>query len=195
MVNNESWTIYGSPIRGRSCGACKACCTQVPVELPSGPKDANVRCEHLCSKGCTIYANRPAPCMYWSCRWLFDPDTAALKRPDHSGYIIDPMFDTIMADGQPYEVVQVWVDPRRPEAYRDPALRAYLAEIGRRHRVPAIIRTGSAGDAILLVPPAISDTGDWFEKTSALVSKDEIEAKLATIDRTIQRTPVAVLPS
>ena len=128
----EPWTIYGEPVRGRSCGSCTLCCTLLPVELPSGPKPANARCPHSYSKGCRIYARRPDPCRYWSCRWLFDPATAGLKRPDQSGVVIDAALDTILADGRPLDVLQIWCDPNRRDAHRDPAVRAYLADVARR---------------------------------------------------------------
>lgn len=45
-----SITIYGQPIRGRSCGSCKLCCTLLPVDLPEGKKPANEKCRHVFSK-------------------------------------------------------------------------------------------------------------------------------------------------
>ena len=91
----EGLVVFGPHIRGRNCGSCKACCTSVPVDLsPTEHKDANVRCKHVCSKGCAIYPQRPRPCQVWSCRWLFDQGTAGLRRPDHSGYVIDCAPDT-----------------------------------------------------------------------------------------------------
>jgi hypothetical protein len=68
----------------------------------------------------------------WSCRWLVNDDTADMRRPDRAGYVIDMMPDFItIQDNETgaltkVEVVQIWVDPRRPDAHRDPALRAYL---------------------------------------------------------------------
>jgi hypothetical protein len=55
----------------------------------NGWKPHNVRCKHLRSKGCGIYATRPAPCRAWSCRWLMDASTSGLRRPDLAGYAID----------------------------------------------------------------------------------------------------------
>ena len=46
---------------------------------------------------------------------------SGIRRPDLAGYAIDPMLDTILVDKQPVEVIQVWVDPARREAHRDPA--------------------------------------------------------------------------
>lgn len=173
------WVMMDEPIRGRSCGSCKACCTQVPVDLPSGHKEANVRCEHLCSKGCGIYQKRPTPCRYWSCRWLFDPDTAALRRPDRSGYVIDAMPDTIIANGRPMDVVQVWCDPHRRDAHRDPALREFIALMGEKHFMGTIIRW-SSGEAMVVVPPALTG-GEWFEQSSTCEAKADMKARLDAV--------------
>jgi hypothetical protein len=59
------------------------------------------------------------------------------------------------------EVVQVWCDPKHPDAHRDPALRAYL---GRRH-LPALVRYDSVR-ALILVPPWHSPIGEWEERGS-----------------------------
>ncbi len=174
----QGWTIYGPPVRGRSCGTCKVCCTQVPVELPDGLKPANARCRHLCSKGCRIYARRPAPCRIWSCRWLFDDATAGLRRPDQSGVVIDAMLDTILADGQPVEVVQLWCDPNRRDAHRDPGLRAYLTDVGERTGMISIVRWSSE-DAIFLVPPGLNKEGEWLELGASMHSQQDMQARLA----------------
>lgn len=174
---SEGFTIYGPPLRGRSCGSCKACCTIVPVELPTGNKAANVRCPHLYSRGCSIYATRPRPCVLWSCRFLFDPLAVGLRRPDQSGYIVDAMLDTVMANGQPIEALQLWIDPARPDAHRAPELRAYLAEIGRIFGLPTIARWNSS-DGFLLLPPFMNTEGEWLEIGGALVDQADLNARI-----------------
>jgi hypothetical protein len=178
-LGTKGWTIYGEAVRNRKCGSCKACCTAIPVELTEGHKAANVRCQHLTSRGCGIYARRPMPCVVWSCRWLMDETTADMRRPDHSGYIIDVMPDVILADGQGVDCVQIWVDPARRDAHRDPALRTWLAEVHRLHGYIAIVRWGSAA-GVLLVPPAASETGEWLElgEQTTLVTHEQMSAKL-----------------
>ena len=168
--NQKPLTIYGKPIRGRSCGSCKLCCTLMPVELPRGQKPANVRCENVCSKGCSIYDHRPAPCQYWSCRWLFDEDTANLRRPDKSGYVIDCALDTIIVNGQPCEAIQVWVDPEREDAHQDPALRDYLNLLAERYRIPTIVRWSSS-EGMGLIAPALSGQERWIEPESVMNSE------------------------
>lgn len=162
VADPARWQIYGQPVLGRSCGACSFCCTMVPVERPLN-KPAGVRCEHLCSRGCTIYAQRPDPCRYWNCTWLYQAETARMKRPDKAGYVVDPMFQEILIDQQIVNVLQVWVDPSRPDAHRDPRLRDYLALMAKRHHMPALIRWAypdqEGRDVMLLVAPCLSDDG------------------------------------
>jgi hypothetical protein len=176
----DGWTIYSAErVRGRQCGSCTACCTLVPVELPAGVKPAGVRCPHVRSTGCSIYHRRPEPCAVWSCRWLFDPDTAALRRPDRAGYIVDPLTSTILVDGKPMQAVQVWVDPARPEAFRDPALLAYLADIAARHGYFALVRYGNQR-ATALLAPALSPSGGWeIDDSNPLNTEAEMAVKLA----------------
>ena len=186
----EGFLIYGDPVRGRSCGGCTLCCTLVPVQLPTGDKPANTRCPALsATKRCRIYAARPRVCRMWSCRWLFDDDTAELRRPDHAGYVIDPMLDTVLIDGKPVEVLQVWCDPKRPEAHRDPALRAYLEGIAAEYRLPAIVRYDSARAFGLFAPP-ITDDGQWFEQDSEMHTAVEMAAKIAASRGTRAERPL-----
>lgn len=172
------WTIYGEPRAGRKCGSCSFCCVVVPIEQPLN-KPANVRCQHLRAKGCGIYAGRSDVCKYWSCVWLFQGDTMALKRPDIGGYAVDPMLDEIRIDGQARQVIQLWIDPKRPEAHRAPELRAWLEMQFETRGLIALARPGNkAGDpAMLLVPPRLSDTGEWFESVSAILDRQEYIAK------------------
>lgn len=169
-VEPDGWTIYANPpVRGRSCGSCKLCCTLIPVDAVDLQKPANVKCKHVCAKGCRIYHHRPEPCAYWSCRWLIDPDTAALRRPDLAGYAIEPERGTIKVDKQPIDAIQVYVDPARPDAHRDPTLRAYLALLGARFKIPTIVRWGNDRDGMLLIPPALREDGKWHEQVSNVV--------------------------
>jgi hypothetical protein len=168
----DGFTIYGLPVRGRSCASCKLCCTLVPVELDDGWSKAGEACKHLCSKGCGIYPKRPSSCRYWSCRWLFDPATLGLRRPDQVHYLIDAMPDQIRLtydDGEAHmiDVVQVWVDPRHRGAWRDQPLLDYLDALGRTHRMAAILRFSST-DCLVLFPPSVSADGKWHEKSGSM---------------------------
>lgn len=176
-VEPNGWRIWAENIRGRNCGSCKLCCTVVPVELPSGVKPAGEKCRYLCGRGCKIYERRPDPCRWWSCKWLFDPMTAELKRPDLSGYIVDPTLDTVLAEGEPINVVQVWIDPKRPDAHRAPELRHYLQAVWDAFKIPALIRFDSQL-ALTLVPPNANDTGEWLELDGTTISHAAMDDKL-----------------
>ena len=156
----------------RACGDCQKCCTLVPVrDKRTGlDKGGGVRCRHQSyAKGCGVYGTQAMPqcCTLWSCRWLLaQPGTENLSRPDRAGYVIDVMPDYITArdvDGreQHIEIVQVWLDPRRPAAHKDKALREYLAGLAAEN-IAALIRVNMA-EAFVLLAPNMNDTGDWLE--------------------------------
>jgi hypothetical protein len=165
----------------RRCGGCTLCCRLLPVhhgaqgangrDLPgSWHKPSGQRCQHQRSgKGCAVYqrAGFPISCALWNCRWLVNADTADLARPDRSRYVIDitPDFVTISdndsGESIKVEVVQVWCDPKHREAWRDPALLAYLMRRGA-EGVAAIIRW-SARDALVVFPPNMAGDGQWHE--------------------------------
>jgi hypothetical protein len=71
-------------------------------------------------------------CRLWSCRWLVEDDTADLRRPDRSHYVIDMMPDfvpcgtTRAATLSTFNACKFWGDPPYPDAHRDPALRGDL---------------------------------------------------------------------
>lgn len=150
----------------RQCGHCNLCCKLLPT--PELKKPANTRCQHQRFGRCTIYANRPSGCRYWSCRWLLGNDTGDLRRPDRSHYVIDPTPDFIRMVGPDgalvanVEVVQIWVDPHHRDAHRDPLLRRYLlrrAEEG----IAALIRYGSK-EGFTLFPPSMTVEREWREQ-------------------------------
>jgi hypothetical protein len=151
----------------RSCGSCKLCCYLVPTADIGLP--ANTHCQHECSKGCAIYERRPPSCQMWSCKWLLGEDVGL--RPDRSGYVVDmmPDFVTSVDDETGAEkrwpVLQVWVDPARPEAHRAPALRRWIEQQGRELGMMTIVRFGNDG-GMLLVPPSMNAGSGWYEKTS-----------------------------
>jgi hypothetical protein len=165
----------------RHCGSCQLCCTLLPVrELAKG---ANTRCEHQrFGKGCGVYGRHPLPCKLWSCVWLTTPgETRDMRRPDRAHYCVDPLPEFITRkfdDGRERkdEVVQVWCDPRHPEAHRDPALRVYLERRG----LPAIIRFDSQR-GLVIVPPQLTDTGEWFELESTVSEGEHTAEEIARV--------------
>jgi hypothetical protein len=148
----------------RTCGDCTLCCKLVPVAELGKP--ANTRCQHQTRKGCSIYPRRPGSCQMWSCRWLVDPSTSDLSRPDRTHYVIDLVPDSVVVSmpentfRQP--LIQIWIDPRYPDAHRDPNLRRYLIDLNLKTDEFAMVRYGNKR-SIMLVPPHRSDTGKWLE--------------------------------
>ena len=156
----------------RQCGGCQLCCRLVPVK--SLGKPAGQRCQHQrFNKGCAIYATRPIDCRLWSCAWLTDPIASSLSRPDHCGYVIDAMLDFVQQerpDGTMADFIcaQIWIDPKRPDAHRDPKLRAYL----RAKNLPALVRFNS--DQALFL---IYHNDRWIEQQSNLSGRPEHSAQ------------------
>jgi len=162
----------------RSCGECTLCCRLLPVddyvaidgrELPGAlHKPAGERCPHQRHNGCAIYDRRPDCCRMWSCRWLTSDDTRDIRRPDRCHYVIDITPDTVKwvdnATGEWSEIlaIQIWVDPKHPDAHKDPALRAYIERRGELDRMVAIIRY-SPRLGFVLFPPSMTTTGEWHE--------------------------------
>lgn len=165
-----------TPALTRKCGDCQLCCRLMP--MPQLNKPANKRCEHQShARGCKIYAGRPAPCRLWNCRWLVNQDTADLSRPDRSHYVIDIVPDFITMEhndtGEQYnlEVVQIWIDPKYPDAHRDPALRRYLERRGA-EGVAALVRYGS-GNGMTIFPPQMNVEHKWYEIKSNMQLRPE----------------------
>lgn len=161
--DDDKLVIKLSPDEGRhrQCGGCTLCCKLTPVR--SMKKPSGTKCQHQRFNGCAIYARRPADCATWFCRWLINDDAADLSRPDRAHYVIDMMPDYVVmmngTDGtkQHIPVVQIWVDPKHPDAHRDPALRRYLVRRGEQG-FAAIIRY-SEREGFALFPPNIATDG------------------------------------
>lgn len=166
-------TIYNADTK-RHCGGCTLCCRLLPMHsgAPGTPgsihKAGGVRCpQQQTGKGCAIYSTRPTCCRLWSCQWLMNVDADDLRRPDRSRYVIDAMPDFVELrpnDGsEPTKVavVQIWVDPKHPDAWREPALLAYIERRGKQG-TGAIIRFNEH-DAITVFPPTLANDGEWHE--------------------------------
>jgi hypothetical protein len=148
----------------RRCGECTLCCSLLPV-VPLNKK-AGERCINQRGLGCKVHekAGFPTECRLWNCRWLVDRTTTKLLRPNLSHYVIDIVPDFVTAVDKGHEVkvpvIQVWIDPRYPEAHKDPNLREWL----RQHEPECLMLVRyDAFDARCLIPPHMSDTGDWEE--------------------------------
>jgi hypothetical protein len=161
----------------RKCGDCQLCCRLLPVR--GIDKKANERCKHQkFGVGCAVYhtPEMPFECGVWNCRWLVNDDTDDLRRPDRSHYVIDIMPDFVEAGGQPMEVIQIWVDPRYPDAHRDPALRAYLARRAFEGKI-GLIRYNSK-DAFTLIAPALTTAGKWLELPGSSLGRTHSGAEI-----------------
>jgi hypothetical protein len=155
----------------RRCGDCSLCCKLLPnVALD---KRAGTPCAHQRhGKGCTIYPKRPQECVHWSCRWLAGgEETAGMRRPDRSHYVIDALPDTIRfvhkETGEPheFEAAQIWVDPAFPKTKDDPELRAYMLKMAVEHAMPTLLRWSNRV-ATAVFPPPLSADGEWHETTT-----------------------------
>ena len=91
--------------------------------------------------------------------------------------VIDATPDTILANDRPVDVVQIWCDPKRPHAHRDPALRVYLANVARRTGMICIVRWSST-TGVVLVPPSLNDSGEWLEMGGVMSSEAVMREKL-----------------
>jgi len=109
----------------------------------------------------------PEECKLWACRWLLNEDTADQARPDRSHLVIDlvPDYITLRNDetmeAMRIPVVQVWIDPRYPDAHRAPAFRDFVERQGAGGSA-TIVRFDS-GRVITLFPPSMSSDGEWHE--------------------------------
>ena len=181
----------------RACGECTLCCRLVPVyDASKGlAKGANTRCRHQSfAKGCKVYATPAMPncCSLWQCRWLVQPDeTRDLSRPDRSGFVLDILPDFIRAlDNETgvetnLECIQVWVDPKRPDVHRDPALRAYL-ERRAAEGIVALIRYNSSDGFVLIAPP-MNQSRAWLEiKTSQSEAEHHLSDVAAALGGELQ---------
>lgn len=162
----------------RTCGGCSLCCKVLPImELK---KEAGQRCKYQRSFGCDLHDKmkklsptitvpaKPHVCQAWNCSWLSGAaDTVDLRRPDRSGYVIDCKLGylnlTLDESGEVkrYDAIQVWVDPDRPDAHKDPALRRHLEQQCEMNGYVCLVRF-SQTEALALFPPKIF--GRWIEQ-------------------------------
>lgn len=174
----------------RRCGECTLCCKVLPVGEIAKP--AATVCRHQRSSGCRIYDERPRACRLWSCAWLID-DRLQVPRPDRAHYIIDPSPEFATINDANVGVIQIWVDPRYPAAYRDRALFDCMAARWDSHKQIGIIRLGPRNGFLLIPPNLVADwwpkelTGrGWLEAEGTVVAEHtaaEIAVALATVRR------------
>lgn len=169
----------------RECGDCQLCCRLLPV--PPLSKLAGQRCIHQkFRKGCAVHhtAKMPLECGLWNCRWLVNDDAADLPRPDRAHYVIDLAPDFITAQNnetgevQHIQVVQIWCDPKYPDAHRDPALRRWIfrrAQDG----IATIIRF-NARDALTIFAPPLDINDEWHEIGGTATERSHTMTEIAS---------------
>lgn len=178
----------------RQCGGCTLCCKLIPVEELHKP--GGTRCQHQrTGKGCAIYDHRPVSCREWNCLWLIGTEKGEplqLGRPDRTHYVLDEVPDIVrlrndqtgeIADQ--WEVMQIWVDPLYPDAWKDKALLAMLDKAG----VIALVRYSST-EGFTLFPPSRTADRQWHQEGGETVA-DEAEfwqaRRAARFDFMLQR--------
>ena len=123
--------VAGLP--ARECGSCTMCCKTMSVweiEKPNG-----VWCKHVKGhKSCEIYESRPRSCRDFNCLWLRGVGTDAM-RPDRSRII---MVEAEDGGGDGVKGFAAVLDPTRPLAWQEPAMRAFLESVRDRYGVVGI---------------------------------------------------------
>lgn len=111
-----------------------------------------------------------------------------MRRPDQSGFAVDPMPQVCLVNNRETMTIQVWIDHARPESHRDPSLRDYLARMAEQYDMPAVIRWSTPGEqdgrqALFLLAPALTGDGEWREILSAMVPPAEMTKTIKRVRR------------
>jgi hypothetical protein len=158
----------------RQCGDCNSAASSCPSDRSARApaSGANISATTKAARSMRAWPRCRPSAGCGVCRWLAEADTADLRRPDRSHYVIDvmPDFVTLRNDEtgelEHIQVVQIWVDPRFPDAHREPALRAYL-ERRAEERIVGLIRFDDT-NGFVLFPPKLSSNGQWNEARSSV---------------------------
>ncbi len=94
-------------------------------QLGLGDEPAGLLCRHSTAKGCEIYPDRPNACRVFQCGWRSWTEVPDGWRPDLTGFVLGGAL-------APGRYLAVTADPRRPEAWRDPAYDPILRGWARR---------------------------------------------------------------
>jgi hypothetical protein len=190
----------------RRCGECTLCCRLLPVRTLNKPANQRckhqrhtgcmvynrrpwdlayqIAVEEMRKIGLDAAHNETMPpeCAMWNCRWLVNDDTGDLSRPDRSHYVVDLMPDFVTGvhndtgEKTNIEVIQIWVDPKHPDAHKDPDLRRYLERRALEGKV-ALIRFNER-DAFTLIPPSLAADGAWHELKGDTISRTHTAAEV-----------------
>jgi hypothetical protein len=80
--------MAGTPVPGRTCGTCVACCITPRIATREISKEPNTACGHCTGLGCAIYDARPPVCRDYLCLWRQTAEMDDSWRPDKSGVIL-----------------------------------------------------------------------------------------------------------
>jgi hypothetical protein len=86
------------------------------------------------------------------------------------------------------QVVQIWIDPKHPEAHRDPALRRYV-ERRANEGTAALVRFDER-KATVLFAPAFSVDGQWHEIDTGI---SEQQHEIEDVVRALGAPPTMVI--
>jgi hypothetical protein len=141
-----------APVRG--CDGCTLCCKVMAIRGLNKPADS--WCQHCeIATGCTIYAERPAGCRTFNCRYLLDPALGEEWKPSVSKLVIVPGGDRVL----------VHVDHEHPEAWRREPYYSIIKQWSRHTAgLPVFLRIGRR---LIAVYPSreveMSSAGLWPE--------------------------------
>lgn len=136
---------------GRECGGCVVCCEVLPVDDREFQKPGGVLCKHCSSKGCGIYATRPAVCREWFCGWRRVAELPDELRPDRSGILIMD-YQQNPAPSLLHKHYLVAIALRSRDAFLEPPFQKALVHF-RKNRVPLWL--ASSDGAMNLAHPTL----------------------------------------
>lgn len=94
-----------------------------------------------------------------------------MPRPDRCHYVIDMLLDmgrivnNETGEVEPFDCLQIWVDPAFPDAKDDPHLRAYMLRMATEHGWPTLLRWSTRVATSVWPPPLCADR-QWHEETT-----------------------------
>jgi len=113
--------------------------------------------------------------------WLADKDflrshNIRIRRPDICHYVLDESADIVYINNTQFACLQVWADPKFPNAWRvDKELKKLMSLLGT-HRNVTMIRNGDA-DGICVVPPTLGPDRRWIERKVRYTKNPTTEAE------------------
>lgn len=134
------------------CGTCTACCRTFAV--PTLNKPAGKWCQHCAiGKGCTIYEQRPKPCLNYECLWLQSqrqPNGLDIElRPDKCKVVFSQTTNP--------HVVAAFTAPHSPDAWRRPLVRKLIDIINKAGTNVAVGECGATSNLMFAADGSIRE--------------------------------------